>query len=184
MKKKILWITQTAAMLAMLIALQWATSYIPKPAGQFVTGSLVNAVLGVTVLTAGLSGGITVALLSPIFAFLLKIASNVVTVPAIMVGNVLFVAVLKLAGGGAECLWRRMIALLGAALVKFAALYALVVWVICGVAADMLLAQGILEKPMLNALPVTFSVPQLVTALIGGAVALMVAPRIRKALHR
>ena len=184
MKKKILWITQTAAMLAMLIALQWATSYIPKPAGQFVTGSLVNAVLGVTVLAAGLSGGITVALLSPVFAFLLKIAPNVVTVPAIMVGNTLFVVVLKLTGGGAESLWRRISALLGAALIKFAALYALVVWIICGVAADALLAQGILKKPMLSALPATFSVPQLVTALIGGAVAILIAPRIRKALHR
>lgn len=184
MRKKILWITQTAAMLAMLIALQWATSYIPKPAGQFVTGSLVNAVLGVTVLAAGLSGGITVAVLSPVFAFLLNIAPNVVTVPAIMVGNTLFVVVLRLAGGGAESLWRRISALLGAALIKFAALYALVVWVICGVAADALLAQGILKKPMLSALPATFSAPQLVTALIGGAVAILVAPRIRKALHR
>lgn len=184
MRKKILWITQTAAMLAMLIALQWATSYIPKPAGQFVTGSLVNAVLGVTVLAAGLSGGITVAVLSPVFAFLLNIAPNVVTVPAIMVGNTLFVVVLRLAGGGAESLWRRFSALLGAALIKFAALYALVVWVICGVAADALLAQGILKKPMLSALPATFSAPQLVTALIGGAVAILVAPRIRRALHR
>lgn len=184
MRKKILWITQTAAMLAMLIALQWATSYIPKPAGQFVTGSLVNAVLGVTVLAAGLSGGITVAVLSPVFAFLLNIAPNVVTVPAIMVGNTLFVVVLKLAGGGAKSLWRRIFALLGAALIKFAALYALVVWVICGVAAEALLAQGILKKPMLSALPATFSAPQLVTALIGGAVAILVAPRIRRALHR
>lgn len=184
MKKRILWITQTAAMLALLIALQWATSYIPKPVGQFVTGSLVNAVLGVTVLVAGISSGITVALLSPIFAFLLNIAPNLVTVPAIMVGNVLFVVALKLAGGAAESLWRRAQALLAAALIKFAALYALVVWVICGVAAEALLAQGVLKQPMLSALPATFSAPQLVTALIGGAVAILVAPRIRKALHR
>lgn len=184
MRKKILWITETAAMLALLIALQWATSYIPKPVGQFVTGSLVNAVLGVTVLAAGISSGVTVAVLSPVFAFLLNIAPNAVTVPAIMVGNVLFVLVLKLAGGGAESLWRRALALLAAALIKFATLYALVVWVICGLAADALLAQGVLKKPMLSVLPASFSAPQLVTALIGGAVALLVAPRIRKALHK
>ena len=184
MKNKILWITQTAAMLALLIALQWATSYIPKPAGQFVTGSLVNAVLGVTVLAAGISSGATVAVLSPIFAFLLNIAPNLVTVPAIMVGNVLFVVTLKLAGGNAESMWRRVSALLAAALIKFAALYTLVVWVICGVAAEALLAQGLLKKPMLNVLPATFSAPQLVTALIGGAVALVIAPRIRRALHK
>lgn len=184
MRKKILWMTETAVMLALLIALQWATSYIPKPAGQFVTGSLVNAVLGVTILTAGISSGVTVALLSPIFAFLLNIAPNAVTVPAIMIGNVLFVLVLKLAGGSAEKLWRRLVALLTAAIVKFATLYALVVWVICGVAAEALLAQGLLKQPMLSALPASFSVPQLVTALIGGAIALLIAPRIRKALHK
>ena len=184
MRKRILWITETAAMLALLIALQWATSYIPKPAGQFVTGSLVNAVLGVTVLAAGISSGVTVAVLSPVFAFMLNIAPNAVTVPAIMAGNVLFVLVLKLAGGSAEGLWRRISALLAAALIKFAALYILVVWVICGVAAEALLAHGLLKKPMLNVLPATFSAPQLVTALIGGAVAILVAPRIRRALHK
>ena len=184
MRKRILWITETAAMLALLIALQWATSYIPKPAGQFVTGSLVNAVLGVTVLAAGISSGVTVAVLSPVFAFMLNIAPNAVTVPAIMAGNVLFVLVLQLAGGSAEGLWRRISALLAAALIKFAALYTLVVWVICGVAAKALLAQGLLKKPMLNVLPATFSAPQLVTALIGGAVAILVAPRIRRALHK
>ena len=183
MRKKILWITETAAMLALLIALQWVTSYIPKPAGQFVTGSFVNAVLGVTVLTAGISSGVTVAVLSPIFAFVLAIAPNAVTVPAIMIGNVLFVLVLKLLCRG-ESLWNRVLALLTAAVVKFAALYALVVWVICGVAADALLAQGLLKKPMLTALPASFSLPQLVTALIGGTIALIVAPRIRKALHK
>lgn len=184
MRKKTLWITQTAAMLALLIALQWATSYIPKPVGQFVTGSLVNAVLGITVLAAGISSGVAVAVLSPVFAFLLNIAPNAVTVPAIMVGNVLFVLALKLVSGGGEKLWRRMLALLSAAVIKFAALYALVVWVICGIAADALLAQGLLKKPMLSVLPASFSIPQLVTALIGGAIALAVAPRIRKALHK
>ena len=182
MRKKTLWITQTAAMLALLIALQWATSYIPKPVGQFVTGSFVNAVLGITVLASGISSGVTVAVLSPIFAFLLNIAPNAVTVPVIMVGNVLFVLVLKLADG--DALWRKIGALLAAAVIKFAALYALVVWVICGVAADALLAKGLLKTPMLSVLTASFSLPQLITALIGGGIALAIAPRIRRALHK
>ena len=36
MKKKILWITETAVLLALLITLQWLT----KPLGQLVTGSV------------------------------------------------------------------------------------------------------------------------------------------------
>lgn len=180
MKKKTLWITETAIMLALLIVLQWLT----KPLGQFVTGSCVNAVLAVAALAAGMSSGLTVALLSPVFAYLLGIAPNLVTVPAIMVGNAAFVVVLLLAGGNDKAVWKKVTAWLGAALCKFAVLYVLVVYVICGVAADFLLAQGVLKAPMLQALPATFAVPQLVTALIGGAAALLIAPVLKKALRR
>jgi len=71
-----------------------------------------------------------------------------------------------------------------AALAKFAALYLIVVKIICGVLSESLLASGAMKPPMLQALPATFSWPQLITALIGGAVALAIAPVIRKALHK
>ena len=48
MKNKVLWITRTAVMMALLVTLQWATSGL----GQFVTGSCVNAVLVVATLAA------------------------------------------------------------------------------------------------------------------------------------
>ena len=41
-----------------------------------------------------------------------------------------------------------------------------------------------LKAPMLKALPVMFAWPQLFTALIGGGIALLMAPVLRKALHR
>ena len=47
-----------------------------------------------------------------------------------------------------------------------------------------LLAAGTLKEPMLKALPATFSWPQLITALIGGAVALLIVPVLRKALKK
>lgn len=180
MKRKTLWVTQTAVMLAMLIALQWIT----KPLGQIVTGSCVNAVLAVTVLFAGMSNGVAVALLSPVFAYLLGIAPQILTVPAIMIGNTAFVVVLCMAGGGGKVLWKSITALLAAALCKFALLYVLVTYVICGVLAEALMAQGLLKEPMLKALPATFSAPQLITALIGGGVALLVVPVLKKALHK
>ena len=176
MKKKILWLTRTAAMLALLIALQAVT----KPLGQLVTGTCVNAVLAVTCLTVGLSGGLTVALLSPVFAFLLGIAPNAVTVPAIMAGNTVFVLLLHfLCRKG---ILRQILGLLAAAAAKFAVLYALVVGIICGPAAAKLLEAGALKAPMLKMLPATFSWPQLVTALAGGALALLIAPVLKKAI--
>ena len=178
MKKNVFWITETAAMLALLVSLQW----VSKPFGQLVTGSLVNTVLAVSALLGGLSCGLTVALLSPLFAYLLGVAPNLIAVPVIMVGNALFVVLLALLSK--KALWRQLLAWLTAAVAKFAVMYALIVWVVCGLAGEFLLAQGLLKAPMLNALPATFSWPQLVTALIGGGISLVIVPILRKALHR
>ena len=181
MQKKILWITETAVMLALLVALQAIT----KPMGQLVTGSCVNAVLAITVLVAGLYSGIVVALISPVLAYLLGIAPQILTVPAIMVGNTLYVAVLYfIAGKDSKQVLRQVAAWLVAAAAKFAALYAIVVWLICGVLSKSLLESGVMKPPMLKMLPATFSWPQLFTALIGGAVALLMVPVLRKALHK
>lgn len=178
MKSKALWVTRTAVMMALLITLQMVT----KSLGQIVTGSFVNAVLAVTVLVCGLGSGVTVALLSPAFAYLLGIASQILTVPAIMIGNTVFVVLLHLICG--KTLWKSVAGLLVAAVCKFAVLYVLVTHVICGVLAQPLLAQGVLKEPMLKMLPATFSFPQLLTALIGGAVALAIAPVLKKALRK
>ncbi|MDD5863043.1 MAG: ECF transporter S component [Firmicutes bacterium] len=181
MNKKVRWITETAIMLALLVALQALT----KGFGQLVTGSCVNAVLAITVLVAGMGSGITVAVISPVLAFLLGIAPQILTVPAIMVGNTVFVVLLRLiAGENGREIGRQIAAWLVAALAKFAALYLIVVKIICGVMASSLLAAGTLKEPMLKALPATFSWPQLITALIGGGVALLIVPVLRKALKR
>ena len=181
MNKKIRWITQTAFMLALLVALQALT----KPMGQLVTGSFVNAVLAITALVAGLSSGITVAVISPVLAFLLGIAPQILTVPVIMVGNTAYVFLLHfLTREQSGKILRQLLACLSAAAAKFAILHTIVVWVICGVLSERLLVSGAMKAPMLKALPATFSWPQLITALIGGAVALLITPVLRKAVKK
>ncbi len=186
MNKKIRWITETAVMLALLVTLQALT----KSMGQLVTGSFVNAVLAISALFAGLLSGITVAIISPVLAYLLGIAPNFVTVLPIMLGNVCFVVLLRLiAGKSHKPIWRQPVALVTAAGVKFAVLYLLVVKVICGVASGALLGKKlgevvVLAPPMLKMLPTMFAWPQLITALIGGGVALLIAPVLRKALRK
>ena len=181
MNKKIRWITETAVMLALLVCLQALT----KPMGQLVTGSCVNAVLAVSALVGGLSSGLVVALCSPVLAFLLGIAPQILTVPAIMVGNSVFVLALALlADKSGRKIVKQIIAWIVAAAAKFATLYAIVVLLICGVLSESLLASGVMKAPMLTALPATFSWPQLFTALIGGAVALAITPVLRKALRK
>lgn len=162
-------------MTALLIVLQAAT----KPAGQYITGTCVNAVLAVSALAVGLWSGIAVALLSPVFAFLLGIGPQLPpVVPAIMAGNLVFVVLLGLLAGGRELppLWRRAAAWLLAAGAKFAVLYLLVVKLLCTALP--------LKEPQIAAFTVMFSYPQLVTALAGGAAALALTPPLRRALNR
>ena len=191
MNKKIRWITETAAMLALLICLQWVGSFVPgQMTKQLITGTMVNCVLAVTVLLVGLGGGITVALISPVCAFAFGIAPNFITVLPIMLGNCCYVALLRCLGAGARTFsWRQPVALGTAALVKFGVLYVLVVEIICGMASGALLGQKIgetvlLAPPMLKMLPTMFTWPQLITALTGGIIALAVLPVLRKAIRK
>lgn len=171
MKKKTLWITQTAVMLALLIVLQWLT----KPLGQIVTGSCVNAVLAVAVLLGGLWCGVTVAAVSPFCAFLLGIGPQLFAIiPAIALGNAVYVLALHFVYK--ESLWSRIGALLNASLGKFGVLYLVVVELLCRVLP--------LKQPQIDTFTAMFSAPQLVTALIGGGVAMLILPILKKALRR
>ncbi len=186
MNKKIRWIAETGVLLALLVTLQAVT----KPLGQLVTGSFVNALLAVSALMTGLSGGVTLAVISPILAFVLGIAPNFITVLPIMVGNACYVVLLYLIlGRSMKPVWKQPLAVAAASAVKFGVLYLLVVELICGAASGALLGKKLgeivlLAPPMLKLLPTMFSWPQLFTALIGGAVALAIVPVLRKVLHK
>ena len=188
MNHKVRRLTETAVMLALLICLQWAGALVPNQlTKQLITGTCVNCVLAVTVLLVGMPSGITVAVISPVCAFLLGIAPNFITVAPIMLGNTCFVVLLRLLYG--KALWRKVGAVAAAAAVKFGVLYVLVVKIICGVASGALLGKKLgdvvlLAPPMLKMLPTMFAWPQLVTALAGGALALLVMPVLCKALKR
>lgn len=173
MKKKLLWITETAVLTALLVTVQALT----KAGGQFVTGSCVNAVLAVAVLAAGLWSGVTVALISPFLAFLLGIGPQLAAIiPAIALGNLVFVVTLWLLAGKTAPVWKRVAAWAVAALAKFLTLYLVVVQVLCNVLP--------LKEQQVATFSAMFSWPQLVTALIGGGVALLITPVLRKALRK
>lgn len=179
MNKKIRWITETAIMLALLVAVQGVTSGLGN---QFVTGSCVNLILAVTALMVGLWGGVTVAVVSPFVAFLFGIGPKFIQlVPAVAVGNLVLVLVLCfLLGTGKKPYWLQIAAWLGAAVAKFVTLYLLMVKLL----VPTLVAGGTIPEKAAAAMSVQFSWPQLVTALIGGAVALLIVPVLRKALKR
>ena len=172
MRQKILWITRTAVLTALLVILQGTTA----SAGQLATGSCVNAVLATAALLGGPWCGVTVAAISPVFAFLLGIGPQLIPiVPAIAAGNIVFVLLLRFVCGSASVLWRKVLAWLAAAAAKAAALYLLVVVLLCNVLA--------LPQPQIEKFTAMFSLPQLITALIGGGIALIFVPELKKALR-
>jgi len=172
--KKTLWITRTAVLTAMLVLLQSVT----KVGGQLVTGSCVNAVLAVAVLFSGLWSGVAVAVISPFLAYFLGIGPQLIPiVPAIAVGNVIYVLILHFLCSKKNLpIWRQGVGLLCAAVCKFLVLYLIVAQLLCRVLS--------LSEKQIATFTAMFSWPQLVTALIGGVVSLLIVPTLAKAFRR
>lgn len=173
MNKKTLWLCRTAVMIAVLVAIQFVT----KPLGQFVTGSCVNMVLVVATLCGGLWCGFTVALISPFAAFLVGVGPALIQiVPAISVGNIVLVLVYAFVYKKLDRAWvRECAAVIAAAVLKFAALYLVVV--------KLLPVLGLAEKQV-AVMSAMFSWPQLVTALIGGVLGVVVSIPVKKAMKK
>ena len=174
---KVLWITRTGVLIALLIALQWATGFLGN---QLITGSCVNTVLAVTAMFAGLWSGVVVAIVSPFFAFLLNVGPKLIQViPFIALGNLVYVLCLSLLlGKGNQSILIQTVGLAAASAGKLAALYFGVVRLLIP-----LMGESIPAKQA-AALSAMFSWPQLVTALIGGAIALLIVPALKKAIKR
>ena len=177
--KKILWITETAIMLALLITLQWVTASTQTFAGQYITGSCVNAVLGITALMLGLWSGVVVAVLSPVFAFLLNIGPKFVQViPCICLGNLVLVLLLHFLVQYRRPFWTWILGLVAAAGAKAAVLYTAVNLVVVPLMGDAL------PQKVAQTFQVMFSWSQMFTALIGGSLSLFIWPLLKKALKR
>ena len=171
MSKRTLFITRTAAMLALLIVLQAAT----KNLGQFVTGSCVNAVLAAATLLGGFASGLIVAVVSPFLVFLLGIGPKLIeVVPAIAIGNLALVLILwAIKGDGAL---NRVIKWIASSVGKFLVLYLLVIQLLCRVMT--------LPEKMTATFSTMFSWPQLITALIGSGIMLLILPILQKAIRK
>ena len=173
MRERTLWITKTALLLALLIVLQAVT----RSFSQLITGSCVNAVLALAALAAGLPSGIVVAAISPFVAFLLGIGPQLFPiVPAIAAGNIVFVAVFwALTHKHQDEMKWSLVGWFVSAVCKVLTLYVIVVQLLCRILP--------LKEAQIATFSVMFSWLQLLTALIGGAAAMLIAPRLRKALR-
>jgi hypothetical protein len=175
MKTKIYWIAKTAMFIALLVALQAVT----KPMGQFVTGSVVNLILILSAIIGGIASGACVAVISPVMAAFLGIAGRWELVAFIILGNIAIVLVwwffsnLKMKNEVVPYI----IALVTGAVVKFGVLFLSVNYI----AIPLVLKMEAGSTPA-NAISAQFGIAQLITAVIGGVVAVAAVPLIKKAL--
>ena len=173
--KKTTWIARTAVCLALLIAVQFFT----KSLGQFVTGSCVNLVLAIASLIGGVWSGVTVAVISPFCAYLLGIGPAFLPmVPCISLGNAVYAVLFGLLVG--KYLQKKKLpaaygSMVLAAAAKFVTLYVVLV---------RLVAPAVVPAAKLSAVTASFTWPQLITAAIGGVLACLIAPVLRRALEK
>ena len=175
--KKTLYIVQTAVMLALLIAVQFFTHAF----STFITGSLVNLILLVSVLIIGYGGGLIIALVSPFCAFFMGVGPAFIQiVPFVAVGNAIFISIAWLFRKfiTAPDMKKKRAAIIGlvlAGLVKM-----LFLWI--GLVTFMLPMIPGLNAAKQSIIGAAFTWPQIITALIGSALALLIVPLIRRAL--
>ena len=179
----LLWVAQAAMLIALLVVVQLITFILPKSVplvSQLITGSLVNLVLIVGAGTVGFSGAAIAAVLSPVLAFLFAQMLFPQMIPVVAIGNLVIVGVTWLFFTAARREDKSLLNLAGiaaGAIVKTAVLWA--------AAAIIVVPLFFSANPKVGgSISLMFSWPQLVTAIIGGLVALAVIPPVRTALKR
>ncbi len=153
MKRSVVFLTRTAVLLALTLAIQMAG--MP----QYATGPLVNTMLYVAATFVGIGGGVAIGLVTPVVAFVRGILLPPLgpMIPYIALGNAVLVIVFGLLERKG-----RLAAILGvvlASVAKFLVLSTAVRFVVE-------------VKP---AIARAMQAPQLFTALAGGAIALIVS---------
>lgn len=163
-------ITRTAILLALTILFQTLGRFVPLGQfNQFIVGPLVNACLLIAAAYTGLGGGAVVSVLSPFGAILTGAAIPLPFAPFIAVGNFILVLMYVLLKK------KQLAAIASGAVLKFGFLW-----------GSVLIFTSLMNIPAKKAsvMIASFSWPQLVTALIGGAIALAVIKALGKTVEK
>lgn len=176
--------TKQIAITGILLAICIVSQFF-KNLSTFITGPIINACLIIAVLTAGLLCALILSVITPVTAFIITGSPVMAAVPAmipmVMLGNAILVVFVwlfyqKLFNGINKNL-RLCIGMIVGSLIKAA---------VMGLTISMWLLPTFLPQPMqekmLPALKMQFSTVQLITALIGSALAFVIWIPLKKYL--
>lgn len=168
MKIKTKQITVTAIMLAICLVSQFF-----KNLSVYITGPIINAALILTVLYAGMACGIILSIITPVTSFFITGSPVMAAIPAMFPCIILVVCVGLLRKKCGKAAGFPVSIAIGAILKA----------VFMGIAIALIILPAFLPAPMHKMLPVLqlqFSVTQLITAVIGGVYAVIIAAVLKK----
>lgn len=165
MNKQTKFITTVAILMALTVVFQLLSKFVPL--GQFdnfITGSLVNMCLIISVSMTGVLGGALVGIITPFVALLTGSPVPLIFIPSISICNfslILSFSLLKRI---------KIINIVVPAIIKTALLY---------LSINIILSILKLAPQKSKMLLYLFGWPQLVTALIGGIIAIIIISRLK-----
>lgn len=173
---KIKQLTTTAFLLALCLASQFL-----KNTSVYLTGSIINCILIIAIVFCGLLSGIILSVITPLSSWLITgsplMSALPVIIPCIMAGNLLLMLTVWLFIRKKTGSRNLLCGIIAGSVVKtcFMGLtISLLILPLLGPSTG-------LPAPALAATRITFSLTQLITALIGGALALIIVPSLKQA---
>ncbi|MBS4535239.1 ECF transporter S component [Clostridium sp. D2Q-14] len=160
-------LVRTALLLSLALIFQIGFRQFAQP----LVGPLVNMTLVLATLIVGPVSGIIIGILTPTVAFMLGIIALAPLIPIIIIGNSLLVVIFYLVNDKLKFKGKEWISIILASLFKFTFL---------AVGVRTILPLFLLKVP--SVIIATFTLPQLYTALVGGALALIIYPFIKKVI--
>ena len=168
-------LTLTALLLALCIASQFL-----KNTSVYLTGPVINCILILAAVFCGLWSAAALSIITPLTSWLITgsplMSAIPLLVPCIMAGNVILAVTVCLFVRRSESTRSLLLGTLLGAVLKAAFMGGTISLLLLPLLGP---STG-LPAPALAAARVTFSITQLITALIGGALAVLIVPTLKR----
>ncbi len=172
---KTFFITRTAILLAMALAVQFTLLRLfpGNPMIVYIVGSLLNMIFFISAMSVGILGGAFIGMMTPIVAFLTGHLGFPVLIPFVAFANIMLIVIFYLITKVLKDNYPMMVASgVIASVVKFAIMMLSAKFILPLISS--------LPAPAVSKIAAGWSIPQLVTALIGLGLALAVKISLRK----
>lgn len=174
-KNRSFYITRTAILLAFALAVQFTLlrMFPGNPVIVYIVGSIINMILFLAAMNIGLWSGVLISVITPLVALMTGHLPLAILLPFVAIANVIIVVAFLLISKIFKA--KQLDIIIGgvvASVLKFAAMY---------FSATLLLPLiSSIPAPVVTKLSATWSIPQLVTALIGLSLAITLTKSLKK----